>query len=220
MVVYPHELREKFRSRDLVGQFMLCKNAELIPDGWTTYRLNYWLVACHPVLPCTELKATTGETFGYLIGYYISREGVLLGSVGLSYLPNQLTDFESFLYGFSGRFVAVMLATDSARIYLDPCGSLSVVYSPHQEVVSSSPALIPYSKETADKREFIEAIGIPFTNAMYPLGATPRHGVDRLLPNHCLDLTSWQAVRHWPSTKLAKTTNTSAAVAEIARLAM
>lgn len=219
MVVYPYELREKFRPRDLVGQFMLCKNAELIPEGWTTYRLNHWLVACHSVLPCTELNAGTRQTFGYLIGYYINREGVLLGSVGLGCLPNQPIDFESFLYGFSGRFVAVMLASDSARVYLDPCGSLSVVYSPHQEVVSSSPALIPYSEGTADKREFIEATGIPSTNAMYPLGATARHGVERLLPNHYLDLTSWQAVRHWPSAKLAKATNTSAAVAEIARLA-
>ena len=37
---------------------------------------------------------------------------------------------------------------------------------------------------------------------MYPLGLTPRDGVERVLPNHFLDLSDWTLVRRWPTAPL------------------
>jgi hypothetical protein len=34
---------------------------------------------------------------------------------------------------------------------------------------------------------------------MYPMGLTPRHGVERLLPNHVLSTGSWEHRRIWPT---------------------
>lgn len=218
MIIYPKELQQKFSPKLLVGQFILCRSHGLIPDSWIIHSLNHWFLGCHPALPLIKINTDTGEVLGYLLGYPISKEGELLSDAEPTVILKQSANLESFLYDFSGCFIAIMLAGVSPRVYLDSCGSLAAVFSPYQEVVASSLSLIPYCERTGDHHELIDAMGIPFTKAMYPLGMTPRVGVERLLPNHYLDLTDWRAVRHWPNKELNVVTETSAAVAEIAYL--
>jgi hypothetical protein len=77
--------------------------------------------------------------------------------------------------------------------------------------------LVPYSEKTQMHRELIEAIGGE-KNGWY-FGLTPRHGIERLLPNHVLDLSTWQPTRHWPAAEdLAVTRDTASAVSEIASI--
>jgi hypothetical protein len=122
---------------------------------------------------------------------------------------------EAFIYSFGGRFAAVVLGPHMTRCYLDPCGSLSAVYCAHQEIIASTPTLIPADDGTQDRLELINALGIPHTNGMYPLGMTPRYGVERILPNHYLDLTSYQLFRHWPKQPPANEASLDEAIAEI-----
>jgi hypothetical protein len=84
--------------------------------------------------------------------------------------------------------------------------------------VASTPNLISYDDKTPDRVHLARAIGIPFTNGMYPLGLTPRYGIDRILPNHFLDLSSWQLIRHWPKQPLVNVTSPDAAISEISAI--
>src|SRR5690606_4131790 len=81
---------------------------------------------------------------------------------------------------------------------IDPCGFMSAVYSVSDMIVASSAALVPYSDRTEDRAALMESIEIPFGSGMYPMGMTSRHGIDRIVPNHYLDLKNFSTVRHWP----------------------
>jgi hypothetical protein len=48
---------------------------------------------------------------------------------------------------------------------------------------------------------------------------TPRRGVERVLPNHYLDLSTWTLVRRWPTGELPIVTDTSAVHRRVATLA-
>ncbi len=122
------------------------------------------------------------------------------------------------MYAFGGRFAVAVLDAPHPRFYLDPCGSLSAVYCAHQRIVASTPNLIPYDEHSRDRVELACAIGIPYTEGMYPFTLTPRHGVDRILPNHYLDLRDWRTKRHWPKGPLVETHAVEEAVAEIATI--
>jgi hypothetical protein len=126
--------------------------------------------------------------------------------------------FQPWLYSLGGRYAAFMAAEGDECFYLDPMGSLSCVYSPAHEIVCSTPGLVPYSRGCGDDRALIDAMGIPETEAFFAFGLTPRRGVERLLPNHYLDLSAWRTHRHWlppaPGTKL----DTSRAVTGVSRL--
>jgi hypothetical protein len=108
---------------------------------------------------------------------------------------------EALMYSFGGRYAAVTL-DHHPRFYLDPFGSLSAVYCAHQRIVASTHNLIPYDEQSRDRFELGLAIGIPYTEGMYPLDMTPRHGIERVLPNHYLDLRDWRTIRHWPKRPL------------------
>jgi hypothetical protein len=125
---------------------------------------------------------------------------------------------ETFIYSFGGRFAVAVLDDRHPRFYLDPCGSLSAVYCAHQRIIASTPNLIPYDERTRDRVELAQAIGFPYKQGSYPLGLTPRYGVERILPNHYLDLSAWGTTRHWPAQPLQAEVEVKKAVAGIAAL--
>ncbi len=112
----------------------------------------------------------------------------------------------------------VWLDGSAGRFYLDACGSLAAVYCARQGLLASTPSLVPSDKHNGPRVELVQAIGFPFRQGSYPAGLTPRHGIDRLLPNHYLDLGKWQPVRHWPKDPLAASCSTEDAIAEISMI--
>jgi hypothetical protein len=202
MRVFPRELHAQYHTSDLPGQFMLSTDTVQIPDGWRTYSLGRWILAGHSALPFFEIHAGDGTPIGWLLGYPIDPDGNLITSKVVldEDATNALTPerFETFLYRFGGRYAAVLLAGVMARVYLDPCGSLSVVYCPSQKLVASTPSLIPYGPDVRDDDALITTLGLPESAEMFPLGLTAKLGVERLLPNHYLDLDEWRSVRNWP----------------------
>ena len=190
---------------DLVGQFILCKSVSGIPESWSRRNIGAWHLGFHPALPVVEILASDSSVIGWLLGYPISLGGELLsGDVRLPLLPVENgggEQFETLLYDYSGRFVAIYLTPRTERFYLDPCGSLAAVFCPKQQIVASTTTLIPYVEGCEDK--MIPELRIPEEDHYYPFGLTPRRFVERLLPNHYLDLETWQAVRHWPTGEIA-----------------
>jgi hypothetical protein len=207
---------------DLPGQFLLGRSESLAPGGWAVRRSAGWCLATHPTLPVLEIRAREGALLGWLLGYPIGPDGTLLSADSL--LPFALSvrdgasQFERALYALGGRFAAVFGLPWTPRVYLDPCGSLAVVFCPEEGIVTSNPMLIPYSEKTRANAGLIEVIGRADLG-YYPYGLTPRCGIERLLPNHVLDLSTWEASRHWPSSEdLATMKDTAVAVSEIASI--
>jgi hypothetical protein len=214
MTTDSRKLASMFAQGDLPGQWLIASDTRLLPSRWQSTQLGEFHVAWSAPLPCTPLRAN-GETFGVILGWYIA-DGSLLGEVRPSAAKQDR--FDQLLALLSGNFVCLIAEGRDARFYLDACGSLSAFYCPDQRCVSSNIFLIPDDKTASCNRRYEGRFGIPATNCMFPVGMTPRMDVERLLPNHYLDLTNWKPVRHWPKVALTETADLQQTVAEIGEL--
>jgi hypothetical protein len=207
---------------DLIGQFILCKTRDAIPEGWVVRQHDEWYLGSHPTLPVTNILATDSSRIGWLLGWAISPDGVMVKQTcSFNVRPDDANiseQFESALYDHGGRWAAVFLAPALHRLYLDACGSLAAVFSPRHEILASTPTLVPYSKGCDDDHELAEKVIISGQDCGYPFGLTPRRHLERLLPNHFLDLETWESVRHWPTGDFVEIHNTESAVSEFAAL--
>jgi hypothetical protein len=203
-------------SADLPGQWLIAKEARLVPAGWQSMEFGNFQVAWNAPLPCTRLPGN-GVIFGVILGWYIGSDGVLLGEVKQPSTPGR-EGFDETLASLAGNYVCLLAAGQDIRFYLDACGSLSAFYAVEQPCITSNIFLIPDAQSHRDDRRYAGRFDIPGSNCMFPVGMTPRMDVERLLPNHYLDLTSWKAVRNWPKAPLAETTDVRQTVAEIGDL--
>jgi hypothetical protein len=96
---------------------------------------------------------------------------------------------------------------------------LSAVYCQHAATVAATQCLIPFDRLTPSRTKLIQAMGLPFIRCRFPAGMTSRENIERILPNHYLDLQTWRCVRHWPKSDLQSQPDVPAAAAEIARIA-
>ena len=213
----PSSLVSRFGATDLPEQFLLGVDVDC-PRGWLTRRCRSWTLCHHPSLPVTELSAPSGLGLGWLLGYPISNATLLPDGSCLALPDPSVGGVERRLADIGGRWLAVLLTTADSRVYLDSGGLLSAVYSPVLRQVGSTPSVLPYTHDTGDDVLLIEAMGIPYRSVMYPLWLTPRRGVERLLPNHYLDLDSFQAHRHWPSGDLGVDDDIEAAATRVVDL--
>ena len=189
---------------DLVGQFILCKSADLVPPGWARRSHGPWFLGTHPSLPVFDVSAADSSMIGWLLGWAISPQAQLVnGGVQFALSPcgaDAPGRFESSLYAYGGRFAAAMLTDRVSRFYLDPCGSLAAVFCPEQCIVASTPSLVSCVRdpEEENRRELVQAMNLAKLDSGCAFGLTPRRSVERLLPNHFLNLDTWGAERHWP----------------------
>jgi hypothetical protein len=206
----------------LHGQFILGTTEACVPGGWLAERAGSWVLGRHPSLPAIRLLAEKDRFAGWFLGYPINGDGRLIAEGDVLRFPGPVdgpeSDLETFLYGFGGRFLAALVGAGQPRLYLDPVGSLSVVYCAHQEIIASTPNLVPHDIRTGVRVDLARALRIPHSDAMYPLGMTPRFNVERLLPNHYLDLSNWESVRHWPKGPLRSEGSVAESVSAIAAI--
>ena len=184
----------------LPDQFILCRDPGHVPDGWPKYVEHDWCLGYQPSLPVVRLADEFGTSMGWLLGWAVDGSGALLESGQIATVPVAASDeLEHWIYLHGGRFAVIVVTPSFARVYLDPCGSLSAVYCPVLECVASTTSIVPRGGDTEEITEHMRLVGIPGVG-MYPLHLTPRKNVLRLLPNHFLDLGTWEAARHWPKT--------------------
>jgi hypothetical protein len=153
-------------------------------------------------LPVTELRTRDAQPVGWLLGLAIDDRGDLFGGVQTVPFaaPAQVEGelFEQWLYGLGGRFLAVLLANDLRRVYLDPAGTLAAVYDATEPAVASTETLLV--GDTRPMRGPLQP------NQFFPAGLTAYPHLRRLLPNHYLDLDRWRPVRHWLTASLPRAT--------------
>jgi hypothetical protein len=202
----PQAIASRFSREDLVGQFVLSRTKSTLP--WPAFCLNGWHLSVESKLQVATVRSR-GEDIGWLLGNAFGQDGRMV-SGQLDVSPDSL---EQTIYSHGGRFCVIVPIP--GRIYLDPSGLLSAVYCPHQQVVASSPSLIPYDESTLDRTGVMTPRDLPYGFAMYPAGMTTRVGIDRVIPNHYLDLSTFETVRHWPMPGNQRVNNPDDAISEI-----
>ena len=89
------------KTIDLGGQFVLCRNRELIPESWVHKKCGDWWLGCHSTLPIKSLLDVDSVTVGWLLGWPIAPGGQFIEtSVDVS-------------MSFSGTGVSTLLEWDA-----------------------------------------------------------------------------------------------------------
>ncbi|NIA25996.1 MAG: hypothetical protein GWP04_10580 [Gammaproteobacteria bacterium] len=216
----PSRYEGLFDVTELVGQFRVSSDSLEVPNGWREHRIGPWQLVHDRAIPARRI-IMEDRVIGWLVGYPVSPEGTMvIGDLDWSFENGDAgheEEVEQILYSHGGRFVAFLFAPHRPRVYVDPMGSLGVLFSADQRIVASSPFLIPRTSPPDDRTELVQALGVPGSEAIYPFGLTPRASIDYVMPNHYLDLTDWTVKRHWPTGDIEYVEDPATMVREIMR---
>ena len=195
-------------------QFVVASRPLIVADGWRQHTIARSVLHTAPDLPVVRIVCSRGS--GLVLGWPI-HQGRLFDEKDVLFYEDDPSEIP--FAGLSGRFVALVEERDGLKCYLDPCGYLPLVYCPAQRMVASTTGLIPRDKGSRDDIDLVAALGIPANDNWFPFGLTSRVDVRRLLPNHALDLATFETTRYWPVEAPATTIDdrtTSSKVEEIA----
>jgi hypothetical protein len=202
----PHE--------ELYRQWVLTRDSQILPREWMRRTLHGWHLSAHPDAQVCDLLAEDGTAIGWVLEplAYLIRNRSQLPDASLTLPIGANWDsvaIERALYGrdefgrsngegLEGMWVAIVLGGSARaplrRVYL---GAIhSVVYSKEHRAVAPTPNLLPDLRRNVVLSRAFDPLA---TNAYFTFGLTAFERVHRLLPNHYLDLDTWEAVRHWPA---------------------
>lgn len=137
---------------------------------------------------------------GFIWGTILDPAAILSSDGSIELDPDEeiIDTFEEALYQLAGRYVGLLIK-DQKRLYLDPGGFFPAVYRTdgnEREVASSQTMLdIDYKERFQDG--LYDRCGRK-GRIWLPGRLTYHRDVRRLLPNHYLDLETWETHRHWP----------------------
>lgn len=160
---------------------------------------KYWL-SIGPDLPRVRVTDENGVSFGVLLGFAIDlNDATLVREVWQAPTGADLmTDAGIYraLRALGGRYLWIYVSGDKARIYPDAVTQVTCVWDRQTQSAGSTSLAILDAEDYAarfDKPLFdrLKVLG----EGWFPAGLTAHDGVERLLPNHYLDLATWTAHR-------------------------
>lgn len=215
--------------QELSRQWVLTRS-ESGPADWRHNNLHGWHLFSHPDASVCRLESAHGQQIGWVIEAlaYLQAEGDVIPQDAITLpLPTDPTpaEIEAALYGrdasgrangdgFAGNWTAILLTPDGSiqRLYLG--ATHSVVYAPERRVAATTHNLITGLKRDNLLTKSFDPVS---TSAFYTFGLTPFRGLHRLLPNHFLDLRTFEPARHWPRSGFQSRVPGEHGAAEIAR---
>lgn len=144
------------------------------PD-WCTRAIGSRFLTHGPELPVHEIEVE-GER-GFIIGWPIFFE------------PGSQYDRQS-LGDIGGRWAVIT----ETYVLPDPLATYSMVYSEEHRIVAASPVVVPADLLRLD-HPLNSALNLPDSDHWYPFGLTPWENLQRLLPSHKLNLSTFTASR-------------------------
>ena len=181
-------------------QFVLSYDSTLDLPGWDYFKLggmNLWRA---PDARTKRLYDTQGIPLGWLLGEAVDGDGQYLSdpvTVPVSDTSDNASKVvEEWVEALAGRYAVILLNDNQPRLYQDPIGDFSVVWDPETGIVASS-VLLALTRQMEWNEDF-DRQGVLDGRVHFSLGHTADARVQRMLPNHYLDLTTWTLKRHWP----------------------
>lgn len=206
--VYPLPCEELFK------QWVVARDCAQLPAEWKHESLMGWTLAAHPAACVLPLVSSDERQLGWVMeplvqmdarGARIARDAIRLSadhrSATIERIERELFGRDPQGHpdgtGIEGMWIAVVVTPQGARVYPGPIHS--VVYDAAKRRVATSPNLLaPLERD----RELSAAFDPLASEAFFSFGLTAFRGVHRLLPNHYLDLATFEPVRHWPKSPL------------------
>ncbi|MDH3628266.1 MAG: hypothetical protein OES25_11520 [Acidobacteriota bacterium] len=213
-------IERKLSVSDFNGQFLLSQDEKIICDKWHVQDLNGWALSHHDSLRLIEVTSNdaTGDCIGWFLGWPINSSGELIYESTIAPFTKagiaRTDQLETFLYCHGGRWIFISGTAELPRIYLDPCGSLALVYALSGRQIASTTTLMSSDAKFGHRWLETGVEEFPGTNQFFPLGLTGDKKIARLMPNHYLDLRTNKPVRHWPLNDIPRV-NTAKETAEL-----
>lgn len=186
-------------------QYILSPDAASCPPSYRRREIAGLTLSFDERFRCCELCDVNGALFGTLIGFAYDKQHHRFLGTGQVDLPIEIRDLATFerelIPRLAGAFVLVTHDRLPRRIYLDPGGSLPIVFSAEDRIAAASAALFLDDASYAARFDhgLYDAMIAREGGGGWISGTLTAHrGVHRLLPNHYLDLDSWAAHRYWP----------------------
>jgi len=194
-------------AADLRGHFVLGMPPPVEPSGWETRSFGPWTIAVEARLPIHDARDETGAQIGWLLGHAFDLAAAgPTDRVVLSRRPTDGDDprpaVQRWIESHAGRFVLLLL--DWSIVASESLASVPVVFDRERNIVASSPFLLQSFDDPIPDDELADVVRINETGLWFLFGATPHARAERLLPNHILDLRSWQQERQWPTGPLGR----------------
>jgi len=173
-------------------------DVELQLPGFATHKLSSYVLQTGNALKCEELVDESGANFGYLFGVASSHNGwsaaKFLCDQFNAHQNLAISEFEERLCQLGGRFGVLVNIGGQDRLYVDASGMIGAKFDRIRRTVAATVGLCI---DRLPKQTRIPASA----NASFGLHLTEDDGVERLNPNHYLDLKTFETARFWPREK-------------------
>lgn len=172
--------------------------------GNSDIRFGKWQCAVGEGIGAFAVTDKSGKAAGYLLGFPIdvSNKSVVASNWQAPCELGESVDtfVDTVLCSLAGRFLFIVQAKGTTRLYPDSSAQVPCVFDPVAKLAAST----AYSllNESDYKSRFNHTLYTKLGldgEGWFPAGLTAHHGVERLLPNHFLDLETWQQRRFWPT---------------------
>lgn len=169
-----------------------------VPDGYRSESVDEWFVVFDDDFDSVPVVAD-GDRVGHVVGTVLDvRNRLEDGEIRLSDADSPTEAFQDALSGLAGHFLG-LLEAERPSLYTDPIGGCPVVYDSNEGVAGATPAALPGVDHAARFRaDLFDRLNRDRDFIFMPGEHTYYSGVERLLPNHRLDLRTWEATRYWP----------------------
>ncbi|MGD9210322.1 MAG: hypothetical protein PVI90_06075, partial [Desulfobacteraceae bacterium] len=178
-------------------------------EGWNIFKLFSFYLTTHPDLNCIQAKSNNKSItlLGYLLDPYNieASDSEILEDIISS--TNSKERFIDKIYNYGGRWILIYQDDNDFIILHDTGGVRQIFYTNNSELwCGSQPEIIANnteSKKNIDAYENLKAVGAfePWANHFWPGGSSIYYNINRLLPNHYLDLVHRKVQRYWPNRK-------------------
>lgn len=174
-------------------------------DAWQ-YRISDGgrIVDVGPDIDQVQIEDEAGRPVGVLLGFPVDLKRQVRLTGGIHRVAARFDeDVDAFadavLEELAGRFLWLCSLGGVARIYLDAAGQVPCVFDPAMKIAASSAHALLADDEYVDRFDAAlhDRLGVGGLGWI-PGGLTAHRGVQRLLPNHRLDLSDFSVARHWP----------------------
>jgi hypothetical protein len=180
-------------------QFLLTRGATDLPRCFALHEHAGWTLAAHRTLRVRAIEGAAGRHVGWLLGEAIDERGEPVGTGVRLAGADAAEAAQRWCDEHGGRFAVVLVGGAKPRLYLDAAGSLATVFSGRRRAAGSTVTLL-LAGEPGHPYFQLDTESYPSgrPNKYFPAGLTAATDVERVLPNHYLDLRRWEAARYRP----------------------
>jgi len=188
------------------NQFLISKDVAYGLGVFDQEQIGAWTFSHGKKLIFHVLTDSRGRAFGVFIGVGVDADGEFVTADSFAGFNPSARNFwsriEDYMSGIAGRYTVFLTAQDKSRCYFDPVAHLTTLFNAKTGIVASS-AFLAIDRPLQGNEKFhhraIHGRGAPEgAEGNYILGHSVDEDVRFALPNHRLDMDSFELTRVWP----------------------